>query len=312
MNHRKIKVLFIAGFGRSGSTLLGKILGQFDGFFFGSELRSIWGRGLIENRLCGCGTAFKECQVWKSIMDAAFGGMDLVDAQEMISLRESGARTRHLPFMMTPWGKRLLTARLAKFLDALEKLLGGIRDATGSQLIIDASKYPTYGYLLGLIPSVDLYVVHLVRDPRAVAFSWSRKRIQPGREDLHMRRYGPAASSVRWVVRNLAAEAFWRRTPERYLMLRYEDFVSQPRVAIMRILDLVGESPQNTLFETDNSVNVGPNHGVWGNPGRFVQGAVNIHSNEKWKKEIKPWNRHVASLLTWPLLARYGYLFRGS
>jgi hypothetical protein len=42
---------------------------------------------------------------------------------------------------------------------------------------------------------------------------------------IHMVRRSPAASSLRWVTRNLATETFWRRSKERYSMLRYEVFI---------------------------------------------------------------------------------------
>src|SRR6476469_754930 len=54
-------VLFIAGWGRSGSTLLDRMLGQVPGVFSAGELRDIWDRGVREDRLCGCGQPFHEC-----------------------------------------------------------------------------------------------------------------------------------------------------------------------------------------------------------------------------------------------------------
>jgi hypothetical protein len=49
----RIKVLYIAGFGRNGSTILGNILGELDGFFHGGELNFVWERNLLDNRRCG-------------------------------------------------------------------------------------------------------------------------------------------------------------------------------------------------------------------------------------------------------------------
>ena len=49
MNDEKVKVLFIAGNGRSGSTLLHNILGQRAGFGALGERREIWVRGARKN-----------------------------------------------------------------------------------------------------------------------------------------------------------------------------------------------------------------------------------------------------------------------
>ena len=55
---QQLKVLYIAGEGRSGSTILGNILSQIDGFFSVGEMHHIWDRGFIENWRCSCGATF--------------------------------------------------------------------------------------------------------------------------------------------------------------------------------------------------------------------------------------------------------------
>lgn len=47
----KIRVLYIVGSGRSGSTIIGNILGRIEGFSHVGELRYIWDRNIIESRL---------------------------------------------------------------------------------------------------------------------------------------------------------------------------------------------------------------------------------------------------------------------
>jgi len=51
----RTRVLYILGWGRSGSTVLGNILGEIDGFFSAGELHYLWERSLVEGRACGCG-----------------------------------------------------------------------------------------------------------------------------------------------------------------------------------------------------------------------------------------------------------------
>ena len=55
------KVLYIGGFGRSGSTLVERILGQLPGFCSAGEIVFLWQRGLIDGQLCGCGVPVPEC-----------------------------------------------------------------------------------------------------------------------------------------------------------------------------------------------------------------------------------------------------------
>jgi len=304
----RIKVLYVAGFGRSGSTLLGNVLGQVDGFVPVGEVRGIWEHGLIENKVCGCGELFEYCAFWQPVLDEAFGGMDQVDPREMIRLRESWARTKHIPLMLVPPGRRLIERRLAEYLDGLKRLYRAVLTTTGGRVIVDTSKFPSYGYALGMVPSVDLHVVHLVRNPRAVAYSWQQKRLQPDPENPeYMDRYSPMGSSLRWMARNLGTEAFWRRSPKRYLLLRYEDFVAEPQRAVRRILGLVHEETASLPHVSEHEVELGVNHNIWGNPSRFRTGKVEVRPDREWASRIKPNDAKAITSLTFPLLVRYGY-----
>jgi hypothetical protein len=123
MSEGRIKVLYVAGFGRSGSTLLGNVLGQVEGFVSVGEVRSIWEHGLIENKVCGSGTLFEDCSFWQPVLDEAYGGMGKVDPRKMIQLRESWARTKHIPLMLTPPEKRLIRCPLAEGAEDYAKVL---------------------------------------------------------------------------------------------------------------------------------------------------------------------------------------------
>ena len=305
----RTKVLYIAGFGRSGSTLLGNVLGQVEGFVSVGEVRQVWEYGLVQNKTCGCGEPFSECELWRPVVDEAFGGAGGVDPRKMVRLREGWARTKHIPLMLTSPGRRFVERRLAEYLDALGRLYRAVGTVSGSRVIVDSSKFPSYGCALGMVPSVDLYVLHLVRDPRAVAYSWQRKRLQPDPQNPEcMPLRGPAESSTRWTARNLAVEAIKRRpSGARHLLLRYEDFASEPRKAVGRALELVGEETAPRPHVGAHAVELGANHNVWGNPGRFRTGTVEIRSDREWAHRMKPKDRRLVSSLTLPLLAGYGY-----
>lgn len=304
-----MKVVYIAGAGRSGSTVLGNILGQVEGFETLGELRLIWDRGLVENWTCGCGSPFRDCGLWRAVLDKAFGGMDRLNAGRIVQLRESCTRTQHIPSMLLLGRKRLLAGSWIEFVDHVERLYRAIYSCSGGQVIVDTSKSPQYGFLLGMIPGIDLYVVHLVRDSRAVAFSWRRKT---ARSDVESRdwlpEYGPLITSVRWVVRNLLAEILLRRKPAHYLAMRYSGFVKSPRESVQSILDLVGESGQEFSFVGEHQVNLKPTHTVSGNPARMRTGLVKLQLDDEWRSKMKRTDKMIVAALTWPLLSRYRFL----
>jgi len=310
MTPDRVKVLYIEGTGRSGTTLLDNLLGQLPGFFSAGELRFIWERNLLEGRLCGCGQPFGSCPVWTEVVRLAFGEAAAVDPHEMIRLRETAVRLRHMPLLATRWAEALLRPRSTGYLDALGRLYGAIADVTGSRVIVDSSKYPSYGFLLDMVGSVDLHLVHLVRDPRGVAHSLRRAKPEPvgtGRFK-EMERIPSAASAVNWNVCNLEAEALARRTPGRYLRVRYEDFVAQPRAALLGILAHLGETAGELPLAGERAVRLGVNHTVSGNPSRFRTGVVELRHDDEWRTRGRVAAKAVVTALCLPLLARYGYV----
>ena len=101
-----------------------------------------------------------------------------------------------------------------EYQSALASLYRAVHEHTGCRVIVDSSKSPVHAKRVDSIAGLDLYLVHLVRDPRATAYSWLRKRQLPdfGDERL-MLRQSPLESARRWIRRQLVAEIIWRRKP---------------------------------------------------------------------------------------------------
>lgn len=304
-------MLCILGWGRSGSTLLGRIAGQIEDFFLVGELRYIWDRGLIENRLCSCGRPFMECPVWQEIVAQMHKEYGSVSATRMVELRERGLHTRHL--LLTPSEERLRSrvAGMGEYSEALESLYRSAQSVSGSRVIVDTSKFPSYGYILQNAPGIDLYVLHLVRDPRAVAYSWaSRKKpkLDHGGEvgKKFMTPHGLLESALVWNEWNLSIERIRRRDPQRYMLLRYEDFVGSPRSAMRSILHFLDEKPE-VPFIAPREVMLDNLHTFSGNPDRFQSGIVEIKPDEGWRRTMGSVQKAAVTALTWPGLLRYKY-----
>ena len=305
---RPVKVLYVAGLGRSGSTILANTLGQVDGFFSGGELNFIWKHALIENRLCGCGKPSRECPFWGPVFNGEFGGQSEELASEMMRLQYAGARTRHIPLMLTEGGREKIRVRLGKFLENTGRLYRAIQAVSGSRVVVDTSKEPAYGYALGMVDGIDLRVLHLIRDPRAAAYSWAKKKRQPDSPDREfMHQKSPTQSAVLWDAWNSAIEALWRDKPENYLRLRYEDFIAEPRHSFEQILKLVDEEEANLPLEGERAVKLGISHTVSGNPNRFDTGTVELKSDQDWAGKMPPRDQKLVTALTLPFLPRYGY-----
>jgi UDP-N-acetylglucosamine transferase subunit ALG13 len=298
------RVLYIGGWGRSGSTLLDRMLGQVPGVVSVGELRELWQRGLVENRSCGCGAAFGDCSFWTEVGQRAFGGWAALDLDEVLRLRYSLDRGWSLPV------RSIRAGPVRTYTEVLAALYGAIGQVSGAGVIVDSSKLPSHALLARLIPSVDLRMVHLVRDSRGVVYSWE-KRVQSeeaSSDPRFLERYRPASASARYVYYN-ALTALARRLGVPYLRVRYEDLIADPRASLDRILRHAGVRPTDGAlsFLGDGEARLRPNHTVDGNPVRFAVGGVPLRIDDEWRRRMSSRRRLMVTALTSPTLLRYGY-----
>lgn len=310
-----VKVLYLAGLGRSGSTILDNILGQIPGYFSTGELRLAWDLPTASDRLCGCGEPVGSCPIWREVLEKVFGG-DRGGAVAAGGGGMAGSKPRMLRYPDRPWHWPLIwmagggarAKALWRHPAELGKLYSAIQATTGCRVIVDSSKFPTYGAMLDQIRSIDVHVVHLVRDPRAVAFSWQRKRRQPSRDGTaYMRQYSAARTALRWLAWNWTVERYWRAREGRYLRLRYEDLIQDPRRELTRISAFMGEKDPVLPLVEEDTVRLSGNHTVWGNPSRFKTGLVQLRDDDEWRTAMSDADRTVIRRVTSPLLSRYGY-----
>ena len=308
---RKVKVLFIAGEGRSGSTIIGDILGQMDGFFSVGELFYIWDRGLIQNWRCSCGFSFDECPVWSEVIARAFGGRLQVDAEKLLRMREQ-LHTRHLLPLPKRKGLQERVALMGEYQEALGQLYHAVQAVTGSRVVVDGSGYPAQAYLLQTIPGIELYVLHLIRDSRAVVYSSTARKKKvvadvEGKYDHYMGSDSLLVSSLLWDMYCSVTERLWGEDSERYAVMRYEDFVENPRASIERCVSFVGEERLELPFVGAREVMLGKTHTFSGNPSRFRQGSKVIRLDNEWESKMSSLQRALVTTVTFPWLTRYGY-----
>ena len=303
----RARVLFVAGTGRSGSTVLSNLLGSMPGLTSVGELRYLWERGIGENALCGCGAPVPRCPFWSAVLRSAYAG-NPPDLALIKTADRRFLRLRTFPKLLRAHGD---PHRLGPPAPAYAADLAGVYRAIGAQcdgIIVDASKLVSYGYLLRHIDGIDVYVLHLVRDPRGVAHSWSRRRIRTdrGAGPDRMARESAVKSAVLWDVWNAAVEWCWRTTPTRYVRVRYEDFVADPAAALRPVLELLGVRA-DVPVRPDGLVEIGTSHTVAGNPNRMATGSTRLAADDEWRTAMRRHRRLLVTGLTAPLLRRYGY-----
>lgn len=304
-----LKILYIAGAGRSGSLLLNNILGTVENFFSCGEIYNLY-RTPLAQRYCSCGRILSKCEVWQSILEQATQGDPVNWQRWMLRSRNRFARTRYFPLWLVPQTRHRLLRLSAEYLKQLEQLYMSIARVTQARVIVDASKVATYLALLFHLPSLEVRAIHLTRDARAVAYSWHRKkRVDTPGGVIETPTASLLLGTWRWAAHNLAVETCLLRLHIPHIRLQYEELIRAPKESISAILRFIGEEVDLARIRTyDRIVEVKTQHNVGGNPARFQAGQVSLQLDDEWREKMPLAHRTIVTLLAAPLLRRYGYL----
>jgi sulfotransferase family protein len=307
---KPIKVVFIAGVGRSGSTLFGRLAALSPAVEALGEVRQIWSWSYRENQLCGCGTPFHECEFWNQASRYAFNESPATfDADAVAALRARFDRKKYIPQLL--WGSphHRIGREFSRYAQLLTSLYQAIADTSGRPVLLDSSLVPTHGFVLSRLPAIELHTLHLVRDPRAVAFSWQRRRLRP---EIHNRRelmpiWSARYAATAWLKDNLFAELLVGASAS-YRRVRYEDFVTSPSTVLSQMALDCEFDPSPFKQIPTGGLTLPVTHSVAGNPLRFQRDPVEIRIDDAWRKSLSARDRRLVELIAAPLMARYGYL----
>ncbi|MEV3993036.1 sulfotransferase [Streptomyces sp. NPDC049837] len=297
------RVLYITGWMRSGSTLLGNVLNEIPGVRHVGELYYLWRNGVLAtgtNSSCGCGRPLRECPLWSEVLAALPEGSAETTARRMAALQQTLLRTRHTPARLAEArGERPTAPGVDELLGHSASVYRRVAALGGGRLVVDGSKYPAEAAALLGRTDLDVRVLHIVRDPRATALSYrsAKDYIDP---------MSPARSSGYWTAFNLASELVGRTAGDRYLRIRHEDLSRSPREVTARVLRFAGLDDESPV-DGSGRITLGANHTVTGNPDRLRRGVTHIRPDERWRTALPGTDIAAATAPAAPLLARYGY-----
>ena len=289
-----IKVVFVSGTARSGSTLTCRILGQVPGCFGAGEPRLFWNYYKDKTNQCGCGELLWDCPIWKPVIEDTLEKFSEQQVLETIQLHDQLRMGRR-------WlGERDQT-RYNTYLGRIETLYRSLARHSQSRVIIDSSKSSSYALTLNQINGVEVYLVNLTRDPRGSAYS-----------NLQPKSYLPTASiwESSWGFNRAYMAAAWNfgRLKGRCIHVRYEDLVTNPKDVVGHIMNFCGFESPDLSFIDGNSVDFLRNHAMAGNPDRFSPGKTMLKLDERWRDGLSPRQRWTVNFLTWPLRRKFHYV----
>jgi hypothetical protein len=300
---KKLNIIYIAGVGRSGSTILDQILGQIPGICSLGEVRQLW-QSIQNNSPCGCGTPITKCDFWAPVLDGLVKGGDSLDQIQQ--------RIKTIELCKTyPRLHRL--ARLGNYAEEyekhscfLQKLYATLRENACCDYLVDSSKDPYYAAMLSRIPNVLLHVIHLVRHPSGYVYSLKKTKLDLAQKKLMAKRSTFKAAG-RWLWVNFRAESL-RSKATSFDRIKYEDLIEAPRKLLHDILQTVANGENFNLdFLNAKLLNLNPTHSAAGNPCRFQKHEIHLNLDDEWKTNLYLKDRLFTTLVTFSMATRYSY-----
>jgi hypothetical protein len=245
------------------------------------------------------------------VVEDAFGSFENIDRQALADCNFTVGRERFTPFLML-FNRQPPEFFSSKWRRAFEHvmlpLVRSIARVSGKNVIVDNSHQPSQALVLARLPDIQLKILHLVRDSRAVAFSNARTKpaSDSGRARMHFPVKGAVSSALGWSWRNFWASRL-KRDSLQYARLRYEDLIRTPAESLARTLAQLGFPAQDFSFINGATVKLGGNHAFSSNTVKFKSDAVTLRLDDEWRDAMAHRDQQMVTLLTRPLMRHYGY-----
>jgi hypothetical protein len=300
---KPIRVVYIAGDGRSGSTLLDRLIGAYSGVFSCGELGNILQSTTASDQFCACGSRARECAFWRKVLIRWSETVPDFTEREYRGLQRRYERLRSL---LRPFGERELTLddpRFARYAEYTRALFEAIADLSGAAVIVDSSKSPARALALSRMPGLEVNMLHLVRDVRGVAYSL-RKLSAKGGRGARIPHHRNLRFAGTWAVVNLFCERVMPKIPGPNLFARYEDYTKDPDAMLTAVANLIGRDRIVYAAGADYLMTQG--HQVAGNDAR-MRPVQQISTDETWRSQFSFAMQKGLYLLVLPMMLHYRY-----
>lgn len=307
MNEKKLKVVYILGSGRSGSTVLDTVLGNHQEMESLGELSRLPRNGWINGEFCSCGTRVTECDFWKKVRAEWEKTTPDYSLEKYLAAQEGFLRFRYLPKLL--FQHFFPSKEFQQFVAATENLYFSIAKTNGSSLLVDSSKSPAVALALCSAKRLDFRVLHLTRDARGVAYSQkaSFEKDEKAGLERDLRPRSVLRTGFFWNITNLLSGFVRSRLPHASsVRIRYEDFMRDPRKTLEQIATCIGLPLEELAEKIEQGEEFSVGHNVAGNRLRMA-GSVRLSPDTKWVKMLSSKDKALVWISTCLLMKRYDY-----
>ena len=292
-------IIYIAGYGRSGSTLLERILSSNDQLFGLGEVKFLFNSLLNNESYCSCGEKVSDCDYWYKIIEE----MDLKNINYLHELEDLRRKNEYL--------HSIVFNNEEEYNEILNNLYQNIIKHTPSETkyVIDSSKTSRDSFFRPFLLSknFNVKVIHLVRDGRGCMWSnikGSNRKMEKGLDPKL--KFPSLRTSISWSLANLSPHIFQYKHNNNYIRIKYEDFVKNPENSLNRIAKYIDIdlSEQINMLKKQKEIPLG--HQLAGNRLRKKKKII-LKNDDAWKEKLTFYNRLIFSLFSWPFALKYKY-----
>jgi hypothetical protein len=321
----RTRLVYLLAPSHSGSTLLALLLAGHREICTVGELKAT-SLGDVSRYRCSCGELLRACPFWTAVaremstdagpFDIGAAGTDLGSGaspyvRRLLRPLHRGAFSesfRDVALHLSPAWR----ARLAAFQLQNARLARTACRLSGKSVIVDSSKVAIRLKYLLRNPALDIRVIRVIRDGRAVALTYMDPARFADAGDPQLRgggsggdraseRLAMADAAREWRRSTEEAEAVLSRLPrERWTESRYEDLCRDPVATLRRLFAFVGVDPEHEVRDRP------PEYHVLGNGMRFDRQRP-VRLDERWREELGPADLAVFDGVAGALLRRLGY-----
>ncbi|NOT45011.1 MAG: sulfotransferase [Acidobacteria bacterium] len=302
----KLRVVFVAGSGHTGSTLLAMLVDTHPQIVSVGETSikpKIRRRGDGDKQPCSCGRLIKDCSFWQGVFEnVRRQGFDFSEHNWANDYRLEHPRLNRLlghhssrrPVrLFQEWAAHNLpvfkerTTRVGRVNVAFVRAL---LEVSGARVFFDTTKHTLRLSRLLELPELDVKVVTLVRDVRGYAASAKRRGLSIVDASHTWRKDQEVIASI---TDSLPSE--------RRMTLRYEDLCLDPAQALSRVYEFC-EVDAVLPVSSVNSVD----HHVIGNSMRFG-GSIRVRLDESWRSRLEDEEQQRILQIAGRANAEFGY-----
>lgn len=304
-----MKILHVISYPRSGSTILGLALGQYEETAFLGEVSAVltdeW------NKPCGCSdhetVMVRDCSMWRPLLNKIQG---VLEKHKLWDPHSDGIKTDLRKDFLKEVLRQQKKEKAGPELKATEEILDIIyKEASASQntpIIVDSSKNPVYFQILKNHFGNQHYAIHLFRDPRAVVYS-ARRRPVVTSKGTPLTIWRSSRIALGWGAKNLLLEKYIQESKGASYKIRYEEWCQNPKMITDNIMANISGKISKSPFTDPSSFNVSTSHSFHGNRSRKSSGTITIRKDQSWRKGMETKYKFASTIASLLFMKKYGY-----